>query len=369
MQLLHNRLNPQLFTSRLLIGERGEAEGSLEFGGPEEGIERIPGLKRKVDPRVDFSVMRRLTLHLEQSSTEIVHTHMAKAGALGRLAARRAQVPLVVHTYHGHVLEGYFPTPVNRTLVAAERYLARRTDILIAVSSATRDELLSLGIGRTEQWRVVPLGLDLSDLLHNELPQETARSALGLPLTGPVVGIVGRLVPIKDHSTFLQAAAQISRARPDVTFVVAGDGEMRAEIERQAQTAVPNRVIFLGWTTDLVSLYAALDVVVLTSRNEGTPVALIEAGAASRPTVASDVGGVSSVIQDADTGFLTRPGDARDISQRVLSFIENPAMGRVMGDAAREWVRDRFSAERLVNDMSCLYREEIAHKRRIGRPQ
>lgn len=362
VRLLHERLDSHLFEEKLFIGETDTREGNLEFGDDPESVERVPGLKRKLDPLQDLGVFRHLLSRLRQLSPGIVHTHMAKAGALGRFAGWRAGVPVIAHTFHGHVLEGYFTKFLNEAFVTTERALARRTDALIAVSTAVRDELLALGIGRPEQWHVVPLGLDLREIRERSLSREEARTSLGLSTKGPAVGIVGRLVPIKDHKTFFQAAAQVVRSCPDATFVVAGDGALRAELEEQAHQLDPGKVKFLGWISDLPALYGALDVVVLTSRNEGTPVALIEAGAASRPVVATDVGGVREVVQDGKTGLLAKPGDALTVASHIVTLLNNGAVARAMGAAGHVWVRERFSADRLLIELTALYEELLAAK-------
>ncbi|MGQ0670858.1 MAG: glycosyltransferase family 4 protein [Actinomycetota bacterium] len=349
------------FPSQLVWGRVGPGEGQFD---PPTGMHNthIPWLRREMSPRDDARAFRALHRLMKVHRPTIVHTHMAKAGALGRLAATRARVPVVVHTFHGHVLEGYFSAPVNRALLTAERRLARRADALVAVSPAVCDELLELGIGRPEQWRVVPVGLELGSLLAGGIEPVAARRTLGLPETGPVVGIVGRLVPIKDHATFLEAAARVASTRPEVTFVVAGDGELRDQIERRARGMLGGRCRFLGWVMDLPTLYAALDIVVLTSLNEGTPVALIEAGAAATTAVSTRVGGVADVIRDGVTGFLAPHGDPEAVASHVLQLLEDPKRTRLMGHAAREWVRERFSSERLADDLAGLYRELSARK-------
>jgi glycosyltransferase involved in cell wall biosynthesis len=279
---------------------------------------------------------------------------MAKAGSLGRWAARQADVPHVVHTFHGHVLQDYFSPPVNRAFISLERFLARKTDVLVAVSEAIRDELLDLGIGRRDQWRVVPLGLDLEALLEDLPDRAESRSTMGLPTEGPIVGIVGRLVPIKEHPLFFRAAARIARERPDIHFVVAGDGELRSTLENEARSLLSDKVTFLGWVDDLPALYSALDVVVLTSRNEGTPVALIEAAAAGRPAVATDVGGVGDVVLHGKTGCLVAPGDEDALARSIIGSLD-PIVGAALGRAGREHVADRFSSRRLVHDIAALY--------------
>jgi glycosyltransferase involved in cell wall biosynthesis len=187
-----------------------------------------------------------------------------------------------------------------------------------------------------------------------------------LPAEGPLVGIVGRLAAIKDHDTFLDMAARLAATRPDVTFVVAGDGALRAPLQAKAQELLGDRVRFLGWVTDLPTLYGALDVVVLSSRNEGTPVALIEAGAAAKPVVATDVGGVAEVVRDGETGFVVPPADAEALAGRVGRVLDEPETARGLGLAGRAWVRERFSAERLVEDLAFLYEDLMVLRRRGG---
>jgi len=233
----------------------------------------------------------------------------------------------------------------------------------VSVSTRVRDELLALGIGTPGQWRVVPLGLELGDLLRGPAERSASRAALGLSPEGPLVGIVGRLAAIKDHGTFLAMAAKLAAARTDVSFVVAGDGALRESLEDRARSLLGTRIRFLGWATDLPLLYGALDVVVLTSRNEGTPVALIEAGAAGRPVVATDVGGVAEVVRDGTSGFVVPPGDAAALAARVARILDEPEAARAMGLAGRAWVRARFGSERLVDDLTALYSELMdAHK-------
>jgi glycosyltransferase involved in cell wall biosynthesis len=325
----------------------------------------VPDLRRAIDPIRDVRAFRQISRLIRERRPTIVHTHMAKAGALGRLAARKGRVPAIVHTFHGHVLEGYFSGPVNRAVLGAERGLARITDALIAVSPAVRDELLALRVGRPSQWRVIPIGLDLAPLLTLEPDPMSARRLLGLPEEGPVIGIVGRLAPIKDYATFLSAAARVAREVPDATFAVVGDGELRDPLESRARALLGERCRFTGWVMDLPNLYAALDVVVLTSRNEGTPVALIEAGAAGKPVVATRVGGVPDVVLEGQTGLLAPSRDPEAIAGQVLRLLRDPSEAGGLGTAAREWVRGRFSIDRLADDLAALYRELL--DRKMGR--
>jgi glycosyltransferase involved in cell wall biosynthesis len=288
---------------------------------------------------------------------------MAKAGAIGRLAAHRRRVPVIVHTFHGHVLQEYFDPIANRAFTEAERYLANRSDALLAVSSQVRDDLLALGIGRPSQWHVAPVGVELDGLLESRPDRTKARATLGLPLEGPLVGCIGRLVPIKDHELLLQAGARLLRERPDVTFVLAGDGELRDKLQERARALMGERCIFLGWVHDLPTLYAAVDVVALTSKLEGTPVALIEAAAAGKPVVATRVGGVREVVRDGETGLLVTPNDPVAVAASLQTLLDDPEGALRMGQEGTFWVAGRFSTTRLADQLTDLYRELLDRKR------
>jgi glycosyltransferase involved in cell wall biosynthesis len=276
-------------------------------------------------------------------------------------------VPVTVHTFHGHVLQEYFSRLRNAAFAETERRLAARTDALVGVAPWVRDDLLAMGIGRPDRWHVVPIGVDVDTLLRRRVPVAQARARLGLPVDGPVIGVVGRLAPIKDHRTFLEAAARLLRERPDVTFVVAGDGELRGDLEREARTLLGDRVRFLGWVHDLPALYGAMDIVALTSRLEGTPVSLVEASASGTPAVATSVGGVPDVVRHEVTGLLVPPRDPVAVAAQLLTLLEDPEGARRMGDEGARWVRTRFSQERLADDLTRLYGELLERKRVGGR--
>lgn len=351
--ILSRALPARGYMSDLIVGTAGPREGELT--DPNVPFERLPSLQREVHIPRDAASFKWLLTRFRTGKPSIVHTHTAKAGALGRLAAVQAGVPRIVHTFHGHVLEGYFSDATSSLFIRMERWLARRTHALLAVSEAIRDQLFDLGIGREDQWHVVPLGLDLDDLVHANGDSAESRHALGLPSGGLVVAIVGRLVPIKDHALFFEAARRVATEFPDVTFLVAGDGELRDELERSAREVLGHKVHFVGWVSDLISLYAAADVVVLTSLNEGTPVALIEASAAGRPVVSTDVGGVSDVVIDGVTGFVVPPGDCAALAESLKRLLRDPELRIGFGRRGRQHVAARFSAVRLVDDITRLY--------------
>ena len=364
---LSERLTSRGFTTRLVHGSLGEGEGDMRYLlSPSTAIEQLPTLRREVSPADDYAAFKRVSAMLREFRPRIVHTHMAKAGAIGRAATalyNRSLAPAerarVVHTYHGHVLEGYFSPAKTALFVGIERRLARSTDRIIAISPAIRDELLyQHRIGHADQYRVVPLGFDLSALSAiDDKARADARVSLGIDRSSHVVSTVGRLTAIKQHQLFLEAAKLI--ANPDATAIVllAGDGELRSALEETARDfGIADRVRFLGWRRDLATIYGASDVFLLTSRNEGTPVALIESLAAGVPGVSTDVGGVRDVLQN-DTGVVVPFGDAAAMASAVTQFLGDANRRRAMGDRGRISVVARYGIDRLVDDIDALYRE------------
>jgi glycosyltransferase involved in cell wall biosynthesis len=346
--LLTAALRPEHETT-LLAGTPTADEG--ELGAPGVDVVRVP-LVREIAPAVDARALVAVRGELARRRPHIVHTHMAKAGTVGRLASLTLRPrPRTVHTFHGHVLDGYFGQARQRAFVEAERLLARSTDVLIAISEEVRDELLELRIGRPEQYRLIRLGLDLSALRAGV--DGRLRAALGLPATTPLIGTVGRLVPIKDHALLLEAMLDL----PGVHLAVLGDGELRAELEaRTIALGLADRVHFTGWWADVASAMVDLDVVVLSSRNEGTPVALIEAAAAGRASVATDVGGVRTVVRDGINGLVVPPAAPRPFADAVRALLADPERRAAMGEAGRAISRE-FEADRLVADIRALYAE------------
>ncbi|MBA3286423.1 MAG: glycosyltransferase [Acidimicrobiia bacterium] len=342
------------FPTVLAAGAPALEEGELSH--PDVTVHRVP-LTRPLDPARDARAIGAVYQLVRRTRPALVHTHMAKAGAVGRsvCAVRRAGRPVLVHTFHGHVLAGYFSPAKQRGLVEIERQLARRTDRLIAVSPQVRDALLGLGIGQPAQYVVVPLGVDLTRFLAVAGPAGTLRRRLGLGGDAPLIGAVGRLVPIKNIEFLLDVARRL----PDVHVAILGDGESRKGLERMARAlGVQSRVHFLGWVTDVATAMSDLDVVVLTSRNEGTPVTLIEALAAARPVVATDVGGVRFVVEHGVSGLVT-PLDVDAFAEAVEFALSEGAAMRAMAVAGRAAVGHRFGHHRLVRDIRALYRELV----------
>jgi len=361
--LLTGRLNPARFATTLVAGseEAGEAN-YLELHGRTMPVLILPDLGREIRPLSDVRTVWRLMQVVRRERPHIVHTHTAKAGALGRLAAILCGVPIIVHTYHGHVLRGYFSPAKTAVYRAIERMLALGTDRLLTVTDRVGQELLALGVGRPAHYRTLPLGFDLAPLLVAERRRGELRAELQVG-DAPLVGIVARLVPIKAHDVFLAMAARVRQTYSTAVFVIVGDGELRTSLEQRAvDLGLAGAVRFLGWRADIDRLYADIDVVVLTSRNEGSPVALIEAMAAGVPVVSTEVGGVADVVQHGATGLLAPMDDDAALARHVVTLLGDRDLGRRMGQRGRAIVAATYSADRLVSDIEALYEELLTEK-------
>jgi glycosyltransferase involved in cell wall biosynthesis len=353
--LLCARLDNDRFESVLVAGTESASEGNMiELGRLEAPpmLHRIPALGREISLVDDLRAVGALIALIREFKPDIVHTHLSKAGTLGRVAARIAGVPVVIHTYHGTVFRGYFGTVRSRLFLEIERAIARMTTRVIAITSGQRRDLVALGIGNEAKVVEIPLGLELAPFVEG-VSRAEARNLLGLPSEEPVIAIVARLVPIKDVGLFLRALARLSR--PAIGLIV-GDGDERVSLEREAALlGIASRCRFLGWRRDVRSIYAAADVVALTSRNEGSPVSIIEAMAAGRPVVCTDVGGVSDVVTSGVSGILVPHGDAEALATAIDQLLADPAARERLGQEARRAVYPRYDVSRLVTDISALY--------------
>lgn len=349
--LLTRVLAPEFHTT-LAAGIPAPSEG--ELADDRVAVRHVP-LVRPLHPSSDARAVLAVRRLLVETNARLLHTHMAKAGFVGRSAALSLRPrPRTVHTFHGHVLDGYFRPGVQRAFVEIERRLARQTDVLVAISTEIRDALLNLDIGRPDQYRVIPVGLDLSRHLAAAAPSGALRSRIGIGPDVPLIGAAGRLVPIKDISTLLKALVRV----PDAHLALIGDGELRERLEAESTTlGLDGRVHFTGWLSDMAQVLSDVDIVALTSRNEGTPVSLIEAAASGRPAVAANVGGVSQVVVDGVTGLLTPAGSPDETATALRHLLDDPGRRRQMGEAARSHVRDRFGQDRLISEIRALYGE------------
>jgi glycosyltransferase involved in cell wall biosynthesis len=361
----------------LVHGNVEHGEASLEEFARDRGVRmvRIGDLGRSVRPGSDLWAGAALRRLIHDERPDVVHTHTAKAGTLGRLATlacnamqRPEHRALLVHTFHGHVFEGYFSGPANYAIRTIERTLARATDTIITISPRQRADIVErFRIAPSVKTVVVPLGLDLEPLLTMPENDHGMRKELGIGLDDVVVGYAGRMVPVKDLDTLVRAFARALGDLPALRLVLAGDGSERPRLQSVVdELGIAGRTHFVGWVNDLRRFYATLDLFALSSINEGTPVAAIEAMAAGRSVVATAVGGVPDVIDTTRTGWLVPAGDVAAFANALVEGATNPQRRSSFGAAARELARARYSQERLVEDIERLYIAGLAAKRAHG---
>jgi glycosyltransferase involved in cell wall biosynthesis len=353
------------FLTELVAGRESPGEGNMLPLAAANGVEPviIPALGRELSPLRDPAVLLTLYSRFRRLRPDVVCTHMSKAGAVGRVAAWLARVPVRVHTFHGHVFSGYFSPAKTRFFVELEKRLARISTRIIVLGERQQREITALGVGRPEQFVQVPLGLDLSAFLEAEKHSGELRKELAIPQDAPLAAIVARLVPIKNHAVFLRAAKLVCGSLPAARFLIVGDGPERRGLEALTeQLGLKGRVIFLGFRDDLPRIYADCDATVLSSDNEGMPVALIESLAAATPAVATDVGETREVIRDGESGFVVPPSDPEALAGALLELLRSPERAKQMGLAGRRHVYPRFSIERLAADRAGLYRSLLQEK-------
>jgi glycosyltransferase involved in cell wall biosynthesis len=371
---LSGLLDPERYESVLFHGEVGSGEASLATTADRFGVKRVtvPGLRPELRPLDDLRALFSLIRYVRRFRPDIVHTHTAKAGMLGRLAARIAgrPRPVIVHTYHGHVLEGYFGPLRNGFYRMLERRLARISNVLIGVSSATVDDLVRLRIADRSRFRVIPIGLDLEPFVLADAEAGAAfREESGATADDVLLTFVGRLAPIKRVDVLLRAVARARGLGAPVRLTIVGDGELRPALERLARDlGIAEHVYFAGYREDMVTVAVAADVAVLSSDNEGTPVALIEAAAAATPAATTGVGGVADVVT-VETGLVVPPGDSDELGDVIALLAGDASLRAQMGARARDHVRRRFSVERLVGDIDRLYSELLTNPAGAGTPR
>lgn len=357
--LLTAGMRSSRFTTTLVAGTENPGEGSMLDFALDRGVRPVvvPEIvgEASLKPR-DLKALLAVYRLIRRERPQIVHTHTAKAGFVGRVAAKLAGVPVIVHTYHGHVLHGYYTKAKTEALRRMEQTLAAISTHLVAVSEQVRADLVSYGVAPAKKISVVPLGLELDAFLRADALRGSFCRELGLPENARLVGIVGRIFPVKNHALFLDAARRVAAELPQTRFVVVGDGKMRAEMEDLARIlGIAGNVIFTGWRRDTPRILADLDLLAVSSNNEGTPVSAIEAMAAGVPVVATCVGGLPDLVDNGRTGLLVPPQNAEALAAAMLRVLRDEALARRLRQAAREEVRARFDACRLVADVEALY--------------
>lgn len=349
----------------LIHGEVERDEAEIDLDGMLSPRYRMPSLVRAIKPRSDAAALVALTKAIRQYRPHIIHTHLSKAGLLGRWAGMLVSPAPRVHTFHGTVFSGYFGRRSAAAVVHVERFLGHRTSRLIALSDGLRQELVNQRIGPPNRIQTIPLGLQLDAFRGHD--KASVRRSLGIPGASPAIVAIGRLVPIKNITRLLAAFKIVHTSVPSARLYLVGDGPERQALEAIATAdAIGDAVTFVGWSMEGPRWIAAADVVALSSDSEGTPLSLIEAAAAARPVVATDVGGVRAVVRDGETGFLVEREDVAALAGHLVSLLGDRNLRDTMGAAAAAGA-GRFSAERLVNDLDALYRDLLDKSPSHGR--
>jgi glycosyltransferase involved in cell wall biosynthesis len=365
---LTQQLNDRGYETTLIRGTEDPSEGRMDYLTDQLGVHPlyVKSLRRNVGWH-DVRALAALFTIIARERPDIVHTHAAKAGTLGRLAARAAPGRanrVLVHTFHGHSLSRYFPWSIARVFLAIERYLARRTTCLVAVSEEVRDDLVTMKVADPERFEVIRCGFDFSPFIvsepERELRRERLRAELGVPSHAQLVTLVARLVPIKRVDRFLRVADALLE-QTDTYFLIVGDGELRAALQTSPEAReLAKRLIWAGFRRDIADVCFASDVVVLTSDNEGTPISLIEALAAGTPVASTDVGGVRAVVINGETGVTSQAHDEDALVHGVRRLLEDKDLARRIAQRGREHVLASFGASRLGDDIDLLYRRLLS---------
>jgi glycosyltransferase involved in cell wall biosynthesis len=350
------------YETTLVAGDVAKGEESMAFVAESAGVEvvRLPGLSREISPVRDLLAAVRVAREIRRTRPHILHTHTAKAGAIGRAAAvlaGGARPQVVVHTYHGHVLNGYFGLVGTSVFRGIERLLALASDTLVAVSPQVRDDLVALHVAPARRFAVIRLGIDLQPRVRTTVDAAELRRRLGIGSERFVIGWFGRMTAVKRTDDLIDVLVALRGRDVDACLLLVGDGTDRERLEQRARDAgVARDVFFLGYQKDVANWYAVADAVVLTSVSEGTPVTIIEALAAGRPVVTTDVGGVADVVRDGIDGFLVEVGDTDAMATRLAEIAADPAVGERLAATGQKRVLSRYAVARLVDDVDRLYR-------------
>ena len=368
------------FEVLLLAGTKQDSEESSDFIVKEMGLTftRLKEMKRSINPWRDIRSYVEIRKIIQQYKPDIVHTHAAKAGALGRLAALHEKIPVIIHTFHGHIFHSYFHPLKTKLFLWIERYLAKRSSAIIAISERQKEELaFHYNLCKPSKIHIIPLGFDLSRFRENaENKRIDFRKKFLLEDNEIAVGIIGRLVPVKNHSLFIGSASRIlGNTSKRVRFFIIGDGESRIPLMKEAsllgidysyypEVKKKSDLTFCSWIKDIDVCIAGLDIVALCSFNEGTPVSLIEAQAGNRPIISTKVGGIENVVKEGETALLVNNNDFNNFYKTLLKMIEDDELRASLGKNSWEFVKEKFHYTRLILEISELYQSLLQkHKK------
>lgn len=351
----------------VVAGTLAPGEKSMEYIADELDVVlwKLPVLQRELSLRADAAAIVALRKLIREHRPNVLHTHTAKAGATGRLAALcsgDARPRAVVHTYHGHVLSGYFSPRWEHVFRRIERVLAHATGTLVAVSTEVRDDLVGFNVARAGRFAVVPYGFDLPEWSDaDDESRARIRAELGLTDHTFAIGWAGRFTAIKRPLDLVRTLRALRDDDVDAALVLVGDGEDRPATEALArELGVLESCRFVGFQRQVREWYAAVDASLLTSANEGTPVVAIESLAARRPVVATRAGGTGSVVVDGENGYLRPIGDIAGLAGRLAEIARDPKLRERLGRQGAEDVRSRFTIDRMTDELDTVYRRLLA---------
>lgn len=361
------------YETLLVGGVSGESEACSDHIINKLGLHtlKIPDMQREINGYSDMIAYQKVKEIIKRYKPDIVHTHASKAGFIGRYAAKHCNVPVIIHTFHGHIFHSYFNSFVTSAFKQIERNLANSSNAIIAISELQKNELANVyKIAAPEKFRVIPLGFDLDRFQENYITKrESFRKLYAVENDEIIISIIGRLVPVKNHKLFIEAISKVkNKTSVKVKGVIVGDGELRKSLVEYAETfglkySTPENnkenpdLIFTSWIKDADIVLAGSDITALTSLNEGTPVSLIEAQAANVPIVSTNVGGIEDIVIKDKTALLTNNNDVDDFVLNLLKLVENKSLRKEMSNYGWDFVKNRFHYSRLVGDMKKLYDE------------
>jgi glycosyltransferase involved in cell wall biosynthesis len=354
------RMTKEDFDVEIAVGRSSDPDLELVDTPLVHGVKliHIPSMRRNIHPIRDLQALWQLYKVIKSKRYHLVHTHTSKAGLLGRIAAHLCGVPVIIHSSHGTVLEGYFGAFTTRFFATLERLCAPLSDLLICLTPAEIDQCLEVRIGKRKQYTYIFNGIDIENFENRSGDRVGIRGELGIRLEEIVCIIVGRLVPVKGHDDLLNAFYHTLQKHQNIHLLIAGEGELRGDLEAQTERlGISAHVHFLGWREDTAELLGASDIFVLSSHNEGLGLVLIEAMTKHLPVVATDVGGVTHVVEHDQTGLLVPSHSPEKLSAALEDLLKDPAKRRQMGEAGYKRALEQFSINTTVENTEQVYLE------------
>jgi glycosyltransferase involved in cell wall biosynthesis len=367
--LLTKHLNNEWYRTTLISGSLHEGEGDMSYllNNNKDRHIFLPQLKREISFLTDLRILFKLLRIFRREKPDIVHTHTAKAGIVGRLAASFAGVHIRVHTFHGHVFHGYFSRIITLLFIWIEKFLTLISTRIIVISEKQKEDICyKYKIAAPDKVTVIPIGFEFHHIRSNPKYRGTIKNNYKIPDNEIVISIIGRLTEIKNHDLFLEIAYHLLKQYPTVHFLIIGDGHLRDQLtEKVVHLNLNNSIHFTGWISDIPKIYSNTDILLLTSINEGTPNTIIEAMYNKIPVVATNVGGVPDIISNGKDGFIIDSFHYNDFIPILIKLIYQPKFRSEIGEAAHKKVVTKFAAQRLVNDMKTLY-HNLLNKEKIS---